>query len=961
MRSIVVWLIGILLLPGWMGHLYAQMPEPTPTVTLDMRQVPLLDILMELEKQTGLFFSYESSLLKELPEVSLSVRDESLSYCLKRLFSPLPIIYRVTGQYIILKRKPRQYTISGFVRDSASYESLLGASVLVKSSRGGTMSNNYGFYSLILPPGKVRLRASYVGFKAMEIEIDLQRDTMIDFPLRSLASLGEVVIRGSRPRYEILSSRTGVIDVPAERVKSMPALLGEADLVKTLQQLPGVAVGTEGMTGLYVRGGGADENLYLLDGNPVYHVNHLLGFFSAFNPDAIKNTRFYKGSFPAEYGGRLSSVVDVRMNDGNRQEYHGNISVGLLSARANLEGPIVKDRSSFNISVRRTWLDLITGTALAIVNKNSDTKESFGYHFFDINAKVNHSFSERSRAYLSFYMGQDAFRQGSKEKHEDSDDMFLWRWGNLIGSAGWNYVFGQKLFGNLMVGYSRFRSHIRQEAKGYEIEGNRAERQSIKRDSRYKSEMEDLSVRLSVDYSPSMNHRIRMGTDYLYHNFRPENSQQRSWVNDSLVNPVYELLYDYSLIKGHEFSLFAEDEMRVTDRLRVNAGLRYTLFHVENEIYHSFQPRLSARYLLRPDLSAKISYSKMNQYVHLLSNTYVNQPTDIWVPVTEQVPPMSSHQITAGLYYNLKRMYEIYHSFQPRLSARYLLRPDLSAKISYSKMNQYVHLLSNTYVNQPTDIWVPVTEQVPPMSSHQITAGLYYNLKRMYDFSIEGYYKRLNNLIDYKDHWPVETHFSGWEDRVGLGKGKTYGVEFMAQKTNGKTTGWIGYTLSWSDRWFPDGSVNKGRHFPFRFDNRHKVNVVVSRKLSRKVELTGAWVFASGNHISLPEYKYLSPIYQKENGYAGVEYRPMNSGLSARNNYQLSPYHRLDLGVNFYRYKKKGRMGIWNISIYNTYLKPNPFMTEVMVNQDINQRYHVVLQETILFYCMPSVSYTYKF
>ena len=378
-----------------------------------------------------------------------------------------------------------------------------------------------------------------------------------------------------------------------------------------------------------------------------------------------------------------------------------------------------------------------------------------------------------------------------------------------------------------------------------------------------------------------------MGTDYLFHNFRPENSQQRSWVKDSLVSPMYDLLYDYSLIKGHEFSLFAEDEMRVMDRLRVNAGLRYTLFHVENEIYHSFQPRLSARYLLRPDLSAKISYSKMNQYVHLLSNTYVNQPTDIWVPVTEQVPPMSSHQITAGLY---------------------------------------------------------------------------YNLKRMYDFSIEGYYKRLNNLIDYKDHWPVETHFSGWEDRVGLGKGKTYGVEFMAQKTNGKTTGWIGYTLSWSDRWFPDGSVNKGRHFPFRFDNRHKVNVVVSRKLSRKVELTGAWVFASGNHISLPEYKYLSPIYQKENGYAGVDsYRPMNSGLSARNNYQLSPYHRLDLGVNFYRYKKKGRMGIWNISIYNTYLKPNPFMTEVMVNQDINQRYHVVLQETILFYCMPSVSYTYKF
>ena len=856
--------------------------DPTPTVTLDMKRVPLQDILLEIEKQTGLFFSYESSMLKEFRHVSLTARDESLSYCLKRLFEPLPLVYRITGRYVILKRKPRQYTISGFVRDSVSYESLIAATVVERSSGKGSVSNNYGFYSITLPPGKVVLSSSYVGYEPCFVTFELTCDTMIDLSLSPAGVLGEVVIKGISPRSDVLNSRVGVSDVPASRVKSLPALLGETDVVKTLQRLPGVTGGTEGMSGLFVRGGDGDDNLFLLDGNPVYHVNHLLGFFSAFNPDAIKNTRFYKGSFPAEYGGRLSSVVDVRMNDGNRQEYHGNISVGLLSARANLEGPIVKDRSSFNVSVRRTWLDLITGTALAIVNKNSDTKESFGYHFFDINAKVNHSFSERSRAYLSFYMGQDAFRQGSKEKHEDSDDMFLWRWGNLIGSAGWNYVFGQKLFGNLMVGYSRFRSHIRQEAKGYEIEGNRAERQSIKRDSRYKSEMEDLSVRLSMDYSPSMNHRIRMGTDYLYHNFRPENSQQRSWVNDSLVNPVYELLYDYSLIKGHEFSLFAEDEMRVTDRLRVNAGLRYTLFHVENEIYHSFQPRLSARYLLRPDLSAKISYSKMNQYVHLLSNTYVNQPTDIWVPVTEQVPPMSSHQITAGLY---------------------------------------------------------------------------YNLKRMYDFSIEGYYKRLNNLIDYKDHWPVETHFSGWEDRVGLGKGKTYGVEFMAQKTNGKTTGWIGYTLSWSDRWFPDGSVNKGRHFPFRFDNRHKVNVVVSRKLSRKVELTGAWVFASGNHISLPEYKYLSPSYQREHGYFEVVgMMDTNPGLSARNNYQLSPYHRLDLGVNFYRYKKKGRMGIWNLSLYNAYLKPNPFMTELKAGGS-----DVVLQETILFYCMPSVSYTYKF
>ena len=888
MRPVVLWLIGLLGIVAEGENLYAQVEEPFPMVSLDMRQVPLLDVLKEIERQTGLFFSYESSLLDGSRRVSLSVRDESLSNCLDRLFLYFPIDYEMTERYIILKRKLRQYTISGFVRDSDSHEYLLGASILSKELKRGTISNNYGFYSLTFPEGKVCLRVSYVGFKAKEVEIDLRKDTMMDFSLRSFASLGEVVIKGIRPRFEVMNGWTGVADISSERVKSMPALLGEADLVKTLHQLPGVAVGTEGMTGLYVRGGNADENLFLLDGNPVYHVNHLLGFFSAFNPDAVKNIRFYKGGFPAEYGGRLSSVVDVRMNDGDRQEYHGNVSVGLLSARANLEGPIVKGRSSFNVAVRRTWMDLFMTPILSILNKDEENKETFGYHFFDINAKVNHSFSERSRVYASFYMGQDAFRRKNELANGDADERFLWRWGNLIVSGGWNYVFSPKLFGNLMVGYSRFRSHIRQEANGYEISGKQVERRSYRRESRYKSEMEDMSVRFSLDYRPSVAHRVRMGLDYLFHDFRPENSRQRSWLRDSLDYAPHELFHDYSRIKGHEFSLFAEDDIRLTDRVRMNVGTRYTLFHVEDEIYHSFQPRFSMRYLFRRGLSAKVSYSEMSQYVHLLSNTYVNQPTDIWVPVTRKVPPMRSRQVTAGLYYN----------------------------------------------------W-----------------------RRVYDFSIEGYYKRMKNLIDYKDHWPVEAVFSGWEDRVGLGKGRAYGVELLARKTEGKTTGWVGYTLSWSDRWFPDGSVNKGRRFPFRFDNRHKVDVVVSRWLSPKVELTGAWVFASGNHISLPEYKYLPPSAQKGNGYtSGDAYLLMNSGLSARNNYQLAPYHRLDVGVNIYQRKKMGRMGVWNLSLYNVYWKPNPFMTEVVTYRDgATGQYRARLEETILFYCLPSVSYTYKF
>lgn len=888
MQPFILFCMGLFLSFGWGVELQAQKVESTPAVTLNVQKVPLAEVLSAIEKQTGVFFSYESSLLKELPLISFSAQDEPLSYCLKRLFAPLPLVYRITGQNVILKRKPRQYTISGFVRDSVSYESLINASVQVRVIGKGVVTNNYGFYSITLPPGRVKLRTSYVGFEAKEIEIELRRDTLVDLPLRSLSTLKEIIVEGLNPRSEVLSSRTGVIEMPAHRVKSMPALLGEADLVKTLQQLPGVAVGTEGMTGLYVRGGGVDENLYLLDGNPIYHVNHLLGLFSAFNPDAIKNTTFYKGSFPAEFGGRLSSVVDVRTNEGDRKEYHGNISVGLLSARANLEGPIIRDRSSFNVSVRRTWVDLITMPAFAIVNKGQSTKDILGYHFFDMNAKVNHSFSDRSQLYMSFYMGQDAYRQGQHNEEESKGDNFLWRWGNLIGSAGWNYVFGKNLFGSLMVGYSRFRSHIRQETDEFVYPEANLNKQFLNQQSSYRSEMEDVSVRSSFDYRPSLNHRIRMGTDYLLHTFRPEHSSMESFYHDSLTSDRKTTVFANSLIRGHEMSLFAEDEMLVTDRLRVNGGLRYTLFSVQGETYHSLQPRFSARYILCRDFSAKLSYSKMNQYVHLLSNTYVNQPTDIWVPVTRRVRPMSSHQYTAGLY---------------------------------------------------------------------------YTLNRTFDFSAEVYYKHLNNLIEYKDRWPAEVAFQGWEERVSMGKGRAYGLELMAQKTVGKTTGWIGYTLSWADRWFPDGSVNKGRRYPFRYDNRHKVNIVASHKFSRKVELTASWVFASGNHITIPEYQYLGATSQTGNGYFDLnQYTQYGKGASSRNNYQLVPYHRLDLGVNFYRYKNGGRLGIWNLSIYNSYLKPNAFMTEANTyqNGDDNRR-HLVLRETILFLCMPSVSYTYKF
>ena len=880
----------LLLFNCWfISTVFSQTRGAVPSITIDVKDKPLRYILTELEKQSGFFFSYETNLLDNLPPVTFSVRNESFNYSLKQLFQYLPLTYRVTGQYIILKHKPRVYAISGFVRDSASYENLISATILEKKSGTGTVTNSYGFYSLNLPPGEVTLRVSYVGYQVKEFKFTLERDTLVDLPLEREGLLKEVVVTGFNPVSTVLNARTGVVDVSVDQIRQTPALLGEADLIKTIQQLPGVAVGMEGMSGMYVRGGNADENLFLLDGNPVYHMNHMLGFFSAFNPDAIKKVSFYKGSFPAEYGGRLSSIVDVRMNDGDRQEYHGNLSIGLLSARANLEGPIVKGKSSFHVSVRRTWLDLITWGILSVQDKEKDDKKVGGYHFFDINTKVNHSFSDRSRMYLSFYMGQDSYHEGEQSRSgEDLTDL-RWRWGNLIGSAGWSYVFSNGLFGDFNVGYSRYRSRILTEdvnAHWFKTDGLK-QLQSIK--GNYSSQMEDVSIRSSFDYRPGSAHSFKFGSDYRLHVFKPENNELSTLYMDSLVAQHTNTVFTRSELLGHELSLFGEDEIQLTDRIKMIGGLRYTLFNVQGQTYHSFQPRLSARYLFNKKLSVKAAYTKMNQYVHLLSNGNISQPTDIWVPVTRRIRPMFSNQFDAGVYY------------------------------------------------QPV---------------------------KGYHLSLEAYYKYRRNLIEYKDNSLAFPAFTEWEDRVALGKGYDYGIEFLAEKRTGRTTGSASYTLSRSDRVFPDGSVNRGKRYPSQFDNRHKINLLVNHKFSHNIEFTAHWTYAGGNRITLPEQFHLVDPGGLLLNTVPYYYYLVVGVADEKNNYRLPAFHKLDVGVNFYRHKKNGRMGIWNVSIYNLYSRKNIFNATTYIGQGYimdDPAFRMLLEKHTLFPILPSLSYTYKF
>ena len=877
--------------------------DETRMVTLNMQKASVREILDEIQKQTGVTFSYESSLLSGLQKTTFRADDEALTDCLTRLFANLPVVYKMTGNVVVLKRKPKQVTVSGFVRDKRSAESLIGASVYEAHSRVGTASNNFGFFSLTLPPGDITIRSSYIGYTSHQHILNgLERDTVLAIELEPSASLEEVVITGqSNDKQSVLSTQMGALEINQQTIRSTPVMFGEADIIKTLQLTPGVSAGTEGTAGMYVRGGNVDENLFLIDGNPVYQINHIGGIFSAFNPEAISGMDFFKSGFPSRYGGRLSSVVDVHTKEGNMKEYHGSASIGLISGNLNFEGPIIKDRTSFNIGLRRTWLDVLSAPAVAIANKitkKDGTRLRARYAFHDLNLKVNHIFNDRSRMYLSLYNGNDVLKGGSTDfPDQDSDNNYNYdsdvslRWGNIMATAGWTYVFNNRLFGKVSGVFTRYHSRLRNTE--HDVVGNEGDEDYSDsfRENETNTGITDFGLRTSFDYLPASAHHIRFGGDYLVHRFHPEYNRSVAYEKNEETSVEIGQEFANDLLWGHEAGVYAEDDWTLSSAVRLNAGLRFSLFNVQGKTY-------------------------------------------------------------TGL--------------EPRVSLRWLLDDNLSFKASYSRMNQYVHLISNSFISLPTDAWMPVTRKLKPLISDQVSAGFYYNLNKEYNFSVEGYYKTLDNLLEYRDGHTFTPSFVNWEDKLTAGEGSSYGAEFMVRKETGRTTGWVGYGLSWSDRQFDE--LNQGARYPARFDNRHKLNIVVMHKISPKVELSAAWSYASGNHVTLSLENYYengtgSPT-NNDNHYMdaseSIDY------YEGRNNYQLPAYHRLDLGIKIYRPKKKGRMGIWTVSIYNVYSRMNPFLIyksdKTVPDPGSSYGKNVPVFKTIgIMPIIPSISYTYKF
>ena len=518
-------------------------------------------------------------------------------------------------------------TLSGIITEGESGESLIGATVLVPELNLGTTSNEYGFYSLSVPVGdSVEVVFSYVGFQKEVRQLLLSDHLKLDIELNSGYDLEEVVVKANSFEEALNSTEMSVENISTKEARLIPVLLGESDILKAIQLKPGIPSGTEGTTGLFVRGGGSDQNLIILDEAVVYNANHLFGFFSTFNTDAVKDLKLYKGGFPAQYGGRLSSVIDVKLKEGNSKRFSGSGGLGLISSRLTLEGPIQKDKSSFIVSGRRTYVDIFTNLA----NQANEDKEDYSpipaYYFYDLNTKVNFELGEKDKLFLSGYFGRDVFGFNGDFFDFDFD------WGNATGTLRWNHMFNPKLFANTTFTYSDYQYNIKNRITGFSFNVG--------------SNIKDANLKSDFYYAIDNRHTLRLGGSLTYHQFTV--GRLRAGSTDGTIN--FSAGQDF---EGIQAGLYISDEFAVSDQLKINAGLRLSGFNYQSENYLGVEPRFSGKYSITDRLTLKASYARMYQYLHLVSSAGVALPTDIWYPSTERVKPQASDQTALGISYLL--------------------------------------------------------------------------------------------------------------------------------------------------------------------------------------------------------------------------------------------------------------------------------------------------------------------
>lgn len=753
-------------------------------------------------------------------------------------------------------------SVSGFVKDVESGEPLAGAYIFDSLSMRGCSANDYGYFSMTVDSSVARLMISFVGYEKRVVDVSNLDKNGAVYSLKTDNTFEEVLVFGSRPIDQVGGSSK--IQLPLNLIREMPSFLGEPDLFKAIARLPGVQTGVEGTAGLHVRGGSPDQNQVLLDEVPLYNVDHLLGFFSVFNMDAIRSATFIKGGLPARHGGRLASVLDVKMKEGNLQEFKGAGSIGLLSSQLMVEGPIKKEKLGFMAAFRRTYSDLVYRPILALA---SDVNA--GYHFYDLNGTLYWNRDPRNSYYYSVYAGNDKGFMREEDYLGYNQQKVRLKWGNMAHVLRWNHVFGPRTFSNLSLAYTFYRYLNSRDNRLYDEYAKKV----YMANNSYKTSIRDLMLKYQVEQIVGRNHEFQYGLNATLHDYKPgitEFSNELTQFDSVIVARN---------IRAQEMHAFVEDQITLFDRLELNLGFHLSSFFVDDTSYLSPEPRISVALRFGEKATIKASYSRLSQFVGLLTSTYVGLPTDLWIPTTRSIPPQRSDLFVLGYH----------HTFD----------------------------------------WM--------------------------NFSLEAYYREMTGLVEYKQGASNYLGRENWENLVATGTGEAYGFEFLAEKNFGRLSGWMAYTLSWSNRHF-EGIDDD---FPYKYDRRHNLSLSGVYHFSKRTSLSATWIYYSGENVTLSDARYVTYPGLTTGFERNIEFYPgfaTTENFPGRNKLKMPAYHRLDLGVSLRKQKKRGETA-WRFGIYNVYNRQNTFF--VMMYENENRE--IKLNRYSFTPIMPFVRYEFRF
>ena len=754
------------------------------------------------------------------------------------------------------------HTIYGTITDASNGESLISATISLQNSTKGVTSNSYGFYSLSLPKGNHTIAYQYLGYKTVYKQINITKDIRYNIELTPInATLNEVVVKAKKINHSYL----GVNTLTAKQIRNVPTITGEPDVIKGILMLPGIQNSNQGSINFSVRGGNYDQNLILLDEAPVYNPSHALGFISTFNSDAIKNVTVYKGPFPSKYGGRLSSVVDIVMDDGDMKKVKINGGVGITASRLTIQGPIVKNKISYIISTRYSYVGQVLNL-LSIVYARMYSNNDI--NFYDINAKINIVVNKNNKIFLSSYNGKDHFYCLALNNDNVLD------WGNNTATLRWNHIYNSKLFSNITAYYSNYQYKY--------VYSNDI------RDFQWNSRINETGLKADYSYSLNINNQIKFGTSIINHFFNP--GEIKPYTANSVLTPV-----SLDTKKAIEFNAYLSNSQKIFNSLKLDYGIRLSsFFNIGSGIAYEFDKSMT--------------------------------------------------QVIDSTAYSNGEIMQQYWNIEPRLTLQYKISESQSLKAGFGATSQYLHLLSNSSVGLPTDVWLPPDNNIKPETSNQYTLGYNYSHKQYFSFNAEVYYKTMNNIIDYVDNADIfmNSHIA---TQILPGKGKSYGLELLLKKNSGKLNGWIGYTLAKTT--YKINGVNNNKEFSPRYDIRHNLSLNINYQLNKKWAVSSSFKLTSGGFITVPEGSFI---------YDNVAF----SYFSGRNGYELPLYHRLDIMFKYSKPKAKKRWkSSWAFGFYNVYNRKNIYA--LFIRQHNSWLNRIDAYKMYLFGIVPIIAYNFKF